>query len=88
MGGYSIIVLICSMALSHSDCQLKTALDIVRGPQADNPVMCAMYAQVMMARTDLMRGDGAQYMKVLCKPTKTVDEWVAEVEARKAALGQ
>jgi hypothetical protein len=86
MGGYSIIILICSLTLSQSDCEPKTALDVVRGPKADNSIMCAMYAQMMMARTDLIQGDGAQYMKVLCKPTKTVDEWLAEVEARKAAV--
>jgi hypothetical protein len=31
MAGYSIMILICSTALSHSDCQANTALDVVRG---------------------------------------------------------
>jgi hypothetical protein len=48
--------------------------------------MCALNAQAMIARTDLMQGDGAQYMKVVCTPSKTADEWLAELEARKAAL--
>ena len=34
MSGYSILILICSTALSHSDGQPKTALDVVRGPKA------------------------------------------------------
>jgi hypothetical protein len=33
----SIVILICSTALSHSDCQPDTALDVVRGPQVNNP---------------------------------------------------
>ena len=86
MSGYSILILICSTALSHSDCQAKTALDVVRGPSVDNSIMCALNAQTMIARTDLVQGDGAQYMKVVCTPSKNADEWMAEVEARKAAL--
>jgi hypothetical protein len=86
MAGYSILILICSTTLSHSDCQAKTAVDMVRGPTVDNAIMCALNAQAMIARTDLMQGDGAQYMKVVCTPSKTADEWLAELEARKAAL--
>ena len=86
MSGYSILILICSITLSHSDCQAKTAVDVVRGPTVDNAIMCALNAQTMIARTDLVQGDGSQYMKVVCTPSKNADEWVAEVEARKAAL--
>ena len=85
MSGYSIIILVCSTALSHSDCQADTALDVVRGPSVGNPIMCALNAQTMMARTDLVRGDGAQYMKVVCAREKEADGWTTEIEARKAA---
>jgi hypothetical protein len=86
MSGYSILIMICSTVLSHSDCQPKTATDIVRGPQVDNAIMCALNAQTMLARTDLIRADGTQYMKVACAPSKNVAQWMAEVEAREAAL--
>ncbi len=82
------MILICSTVLSHSDCQPNTALDVVRGPQVDNPIMCSLNAQTMIARTDLVLADGSQYMKVACTPSKNVAQWVAEVEARKAALSQ
>jgi hypothetical protein len=88
MAGYSIMILICSTALSHSDCQPNTALDLVRGPQVDNPIMCSLNAQTMIARTDLVAADGTQYMKVACTPSKNVAQWMAEVEARKAAVEQ
>jgi hypothetical protein len=88
MSGYSIVILICSTAVSHSDCQRGTALDVVRGPQVDNAVMCSLNAQTMLARTDLVQSGGAQYMKVVCTPSKTIDQWRAEIEARKAAVLQ
>jgi hypothetical protein len=79
-------MLICSTALPHSDCQARTALDVVRGPTVDNAIMCPLNAQAMIARTNLVQGDGSRYMKVVCTPSKNADQWVAEVEARKAAL--
>ena len=83
---YSILILICSTALSHSDCQSNTALDVVRGPRVDNEVMCILNAQTMIARTDFVRIGGGQYMKVACIRSKKADEWLAEIEARKAAV--
>jgi hypothetical protein len=83
---YSILVLICSTALSHTDCQAKTAIDVVRGPTVDNPMMCGLNAQTMIARTDLVQGD--EYMKVVCTRAKNAEEWVAEIRARKAAVEQ
>jgi hypothetical protein len=47
-------------------------------------VMCALNAQTMMARTDLVQG-GAQYLKVVCARSKSADQSKAEIEARKAA---
>jgi hypothetical protein len=88
MAGYSIMILICSTALSHSDCQPNTALDVVRGSQVDNAIMCSLNAQTMLGRTDLVQGDGTQYMKVVCTPSKSVGQWMAEIEARKAAVEQ
>ena len=83
---YSILVLICSTALSHADCQAKTAVDVVRGPTVDNPMMCGLNAQTMIARTDLVQADGSEYMKVVCTRAKNAEEWVAEIEALKAAI--
>jgi hypothetical protein len=86
MSGYSLVILVCSIALSHSDCQPKTATDIVRGPQVDNLVACGFNAQTMLAGTNLVWADGSEYMKVVCTPSKNADQWMAEIEARKAAL--
>ena len=83
---YSIVILICSTALSHADCETKTALDVVRGPTVDNAMLCALNAQTMIARTDLVQGDRSEFMKVVCRPSKNANEWLAEIEARKAAV--
>jgi hypothetical protein len=86
MSAYSIVILICSASLSHANCDYNTALDVVRGPPVDNPVMCALNAQTMLAPTDLLRANEAQYMKVVCAPSQRFDQWKAEIEARKEAL--
>jgi hypothetical protein len=83
---YSILVLICSTALSHAECQAKTAVDVVRGPTVDNPMMCGLNAQTMIARTDLVQADGSEYVKVVCTRAKNADAWLAEIDARKAAI--
>jgi hypothetical protein len=83
---YSIIVLICSTALSHADCQAKTAVDVVRGPTVDNSMMCAFNAQTMIARTDLVQTDGTEYVKVVCTRRQNAEQWMAEISARKAAI--
>jgi hypothetical protein len=83
---YSLVVLLCSAALSHADCQSKTAVDVIRGPTVDNPMMCGFNAQAMIARTDLVQTDGTEYVKVVCTRAKNADEWVAEIGARKAAI--
>jgi hypothetical protein len=83
---YSLIVLICSATLSHADCQARTAVDVVRGPTVDNPMMCGLNAQTMIARTDLVQPDRTEYLKVVCTRSKNAEQWVAEIEARKAAV--
>jgi hypothetical protein len=37
-------------------------------------------------KTTTPNDDGSEYMKVVCTPSRTADEWVTEIEARKAAL--
>jgi hypothetical protein len=83
---YSILILVCSTALSHADCQATSAVDVVRGPTVDNPMMCAFNAQTMIASTDLVQADGTEYVKVMCAPGKNAEQWVAELKARKAAI--
>jgi hypothetical protein len=58
---------------------------MIRGPMVDNAIMCALNAQTLISRTGLVQG-GAEYMMVVCTPSKNADEWMAGIVARKAAL--
>jgi hypothetical protein len=49
-------------------------------------MMCAFNAQTMIARTDLVQSNGTEYVKVVCTRAKNAEQWVAEIEARKAAV--
>jgi hypothetical protein len=49
-------------------------------------MMCGFNAQAMIAGTDLVPTDGSEYLKVVCTRAKNAEEWVAEIEARKAAI--
>ena len=60
-------------------------MDVVRGPPADNPIMCALNAQTMMARTDLVQAGGAQYMKVVCARDKKAAQSNTEIGARESS---
>ena len=82
---YSLVILVCSTALSHADCQAKTAIDVIRGPNVDNPITCGFNGQALAAGTDLVQPDGTEYVKVVCTRAKNADQWVAEIKARKAA---
>jgi hypothetical protein len=66
---YTIIILICSVNTSHSDCQRDTAIDVIRGPRVENVMMCGMGGQTMVAQTALAHGDGQDYLKILCVPS-------------------
>lgn len=81
---YSIIVFICSTGLAHAECQANTATDVVRGPTVENEIMCGLNAQTVIARTNLVKSDGTEYVKIVCARTNKADEWIAEIEARKA----
>ena len=56
LASYSIMILIRSTALSHSDLSAETALDVGRGSQVDNAIMRSLNAQTMLARTISFRG--------------------------------
>ena len=76
--------MIGSTALSRADCRPNSAIDVVRGPPVDNAVMCSLTVKTMMARTDLVRDGGSQYVKVVCAPSKNTNGGTTAIEARKA----
>jgi hypothetical protein len=65
-----IVILICSTSLSPAACQKDTALDVIVGPRASNPMMCGMQGQAYVARTAIVGRSPNEYVKIKCSPLK------------------
>jgi len=63
---FTIVILICSMAIEHSACQPNTAVDVVQGPKVENEHQCAFLGQTTIATTAVAPRPGEEYMKVIC----------------------
>jgi hypothetical protein len=66
MNPIAVVILVCSAAIGRADCQLNTALDVIRGPNVANEIMCAFMGQATLAATALKPRAGDEYIKVLC----------------------
>ncbi len=68
-----VLILVCSMTVSHADCQANTALLVIDGPDATNEMTCAFYGQAYLAGSALgvaLRPD--QYVKIQCRPPTSI----------------
>jgi hypothetical protein len=67
---FKMLILICSMNLAPSDCQVNTAISVINGPDAPDPEMCGFAGQAYIAQTALgeQRHDN-EYLKVKCTTT-------------------
>ncbi len=67
MTPFTILILVCSMAIDHAACQRDTAVDVVQGPKVANELQCATYApQMTLAGTPLAPRPGLEYVKIVC----------------------
>lgn len=66
MSAYTIVILICSVQIGHSDCRPDTAIDVMRGPKVENAMMCLMAGQALVAQSALAPREGQEYMKIMC----------------------
>jgi hypothetical protein len=64
---YSVVILVCSLSVSPSECRPETAIDIVQGPKVGNPAQCGFLGQATIARTTLVPREGQEYLKILCR---------------------
>lgn len=68
---FQVLILICSVNLAPADCQIETALDLIKGPPAASEVMCGLHGQAYVAQTSLMPHTASEYVKVKCmRPAK------------------
>lgn len=70
---FEILILVCASSLSAPDCQMNTALDVIRGPSAASVIACGVQGQAYIAETSLAgRLDGA-YVKIRCGRTPAAE---------------
>jgi len=67
MTPFTVVILICSMAIDHAACQPDTAVDVVQGPKVDSVRMCGFMGQATIASTAIAPRAGEEYMKILCQ---------------------
>ncbi len=82
MSAFSTIILVCSINLSHGDCRPDTAIDVIRGDQADSLMMCAMRGQAKLAATALAPVEGEEYTKIMCVSSERADTMQREAKVR------
>jgi hypothetical protein len=65
---FQVIILICAAQLARSDCRENTALDVIRGPEEPNAMMCGFHGQAYLAQTSLFARAPGEYVKIVCRP--------------------
>jgi hypothetical protein len=67
MTPFTIVILICAMAVDHAACQPDTAVDVVQGPKVANERECGFFGQTTVAGTAIAPRPGEEYMKIVCQ---------------------
>jgi hypothetical protein len=73
MNPFVVYILLCAASTAPGDCNTRSAIDVVLGPEARNEIMCGLGAQEMFARTAIVPSNG-EYVKISCVRRRTVVE--------------
>ena len=74
---FEVVILVCSVSIAPADCQTDNAIDVIRGPDVANELMCGLHGQAYIASTALSPQSTDEYVKVQCK--RSPEEAVVEV---------
>ena len=68
MTPFTILILVCSMALDHAACQPQTAIDVIHGPKVANENESGKIGQTTLAGNGaaLAPRPGLEYLKIMC----------------------
>jgi hypothetical protein len=58
MNPFAVYILLCAASTAPGDCDTRSAIDVVLGPEARNEIMCGLEAQEMFAKTAILPGMG------------------------------
>ena len=85
---FQVLILICSIGVSRSDCQIETATDVIQGPVVANEIMCALHGQAYIAPTAIAPRPDKEYVKLKCQRAPAVKEALQRRATRAAAGGR
>ena len=71
MSPFVVFIYLCAASTAPADCDRRTAINVVHGPEAPNEIACGLGAQMMMVQTAIRPVDG-QYFKITCARRKVV----------------
>ncbi len=71
---FQVLILVCSVGLTPSECQKETAIDILRGPVVASEVMCGLHGEAYLAQTSLAPHSPGEYMKIKCMRSGASDQ--------------
>jgi hypothetical protein len=84
MSAFVIYILLCAASTARPDCDTRTAVDVVLGPEANNEIMCGLESEEMLAKTSIQPRDG-EYVKIFCarrRPPQTIEGSRSDAVAR------
>lgn len=73
MSHFVVYILVCAASTAPGDCDTRSAIDVVLGPDVSNEIMCGLEAQEMLARTAIAPRDG-EYLKISCSRRRPLAE--------------
>ena len=72
MSPFIVYILLCAASTAPGDCDTRSAVDVVLGPEARNEIMCGLAAQEMAASTSITPRNG-EYLKISCVRRRASD---------------
>lgn len=66
---FKVLILVCSSALSPSECQVDSAVSVINGPEAPDARICGLNGQAYLAETALAAKHEDEYVKIKCSRT-------------------
>ena len=66
---FKVLILVCSTALTPSECQVDSAVAVINGPEAPSERLCGLNGQAYLAGTALAARHEDEYVKIKCSHT-------------------
>ena len=78
MTAVSTLFLVCSITMNEGDCTPRTAIEFIRGANANSLLQCAARGQAALAASTLAYAADDRYIKVMCVAPEQADAILRE----------